>query len=308
MKVQLMDLSLYSDYLKEKRMIAESTIEVYTATISMFLTTNPDLVSIDDYNNFIIKMAIKKRCYHAYYAIKSFIEYKIEDSALRVKILEAIIKPEMRKDIQQERRYLSEEDILSVINSLQNEKHKIIALIQTLTGVRVGDILRLKRDNIMPEIYKNTPVLRLNITGKGRKRNVVYIHDEVAQEIILNYITNNYNYNDYYFITLGIWKGRKGDISNEFKLARMNYIWFWMDLKEALEKNLIKREDFATHDFRRCFARRAWESWKDIQVLQNLLNHAEPTTTMRYLQQSGLKNIDYSREMQLGKEKDKKSE
>ena len=51
-----------------------------------------------------------------------------------------------------------------------------------------------------------------------------------------------------------------------------------------------------------------WESWKDIQVLQNLLNHAEPTTTMRYLQQSGLKNIDYSREMQLGKEKDKKSE
>ena len=63
MKVQLMDLSLYSDYLKEKRMIAESTIEVYTATISMFLTTNPDLVSVDDYNNFIINDVSRSKYY-----------------------------------------------------------------------------------------------------------------------------------------------------------------------------------------------------------------------------------------------------
>lgn len=298
-----MDLPLYRDYLKEKRMVAESTIQVYTDAVSMFLAGNPDLDAIEDYNNFIIKTAIKKRCYHFYYAIKNFIEYKIEDNSLKNKLLDNMIKPEMRQDIIQERRYLTEDDILSVINSLQEEKHQVIALIQTLTGVRVGDILRLKRDNIMPEEYKLKPVLRMNIIGKGKKRNVVYIHDEVAQQIILDYITNNYNFNDYYFITLGKMRGRKGNVDSEFKLIKMNYAWFWSDLKEALQKNMIKREDFATHDFRRCFARRAWTKWKDIHVLQSLLNHSNPAVTLRYLTQSGLKNIDYSYEMQMGNEK-----
>ena len=78
----------------------------------------------------------------------------------------------------------------------------------------------------------------------------------------------------------------------------MNYQWYWADLKQALHKNKISREEFATHDLRRCFARRAWERYKDIYVLKGLLNHVDPKTTLRYLDQSGLKNIDYLREMQ----------
>ena len=81
-------------------------------------------------------------------------------------------------------------------------------------------------------------------------------------------------------------------------MIQMNYQWYWADLKQALHKNKISREEFATHDLRRCFARRAWERYKDIYVLKGLLNHVDPKTTLRYLDQSGLKNIDYLREMQ----------
>jgi len=306
MKAGLMDLSLYKMFLIEKKMIAESTTTSYVRSLSAFLKTNPDIDNLEDYNNCIIKYAIKKRCYHFYYALKSFIEYKIEDKTIREKLLTEMIKPQLKQDIVRERKYLTEEQIFDVINSLQTEKHKVVALIQTLTGIRAGDILRLKRDNIVPEVYKEHNVLRLNITGKGRKRNVVYIHDEIAQQVILDYVTNNYNYDEYYFIELGKMKGREGNVNNEFSLITMNYLWYWNDLKEALQRNLIRREDFASHDFRRCYARRVWTKWKDIQVLQNLLNHAEPATTMRYLQQSGLKNIDYSRIMQLGEEKEEK--
>jgi integrase len=307
MKAGLMDLSLYKQHLIEKKLIAESTVRVYTATISMFLRTNPDIDSLETYNNYIIKYAIKKRCYHFYYALKSFIEFKIEDKSVREKLLTELIKPQLKQDIVQERKYLTEEQIFDVINSLTTEKHKVIALIQTLTGVRAGDILRLKRDNIVPEVYKDNNVLRLNITGKGRKRNVVYIHDEVAQQVILDYITNNYNHEEFYFIGLGKMKRRSGNVNNEFSLISMNYLWYWNDLKEALQKNLIRREDFASHDFRRCFARRVWIKWKDLQVLQNMLNHAQPAVTMRYLISSGLRNIEYSRIIQLGDEEEEKN-
>jgi integrase len=305
-KAHITDLSMYRLWLGEKRNLSESSTHVYCEAVERFLKGNPDIDVLEDYNNFIIEHAIKKRCYHYYSALKSFAEYKITDANARARIIDNMIRAEVHNDIKMERKYLEEDEILEVINHLKEAKHRVIAIIQTLTGVRAGDILRLKRDNIMPEEYKGKPVLRINITGKGKKRNVIFIHDEVAQEIILDYITHVFNHDGYYFIELGKMKNRQGDISNEYKLYRMNYSWFWQDLKEALQSCGINFDDWATHDFRRAFARRVWIKYKDIHVLQGLLHHANPAVTMRYLDQSGLANIDYHFDMQMGNEKPSK--
>ena len=66
-----------------------------------------------------------------------------------------------------------------------------------MTGVRVGDVLRLKRGSIVVEDYKGKNVLRLNIIGKGSKQAVMYIHDEVARDIILDYITTEFHHDEY---------------------------------------------------------------------------------------------------------------
>jgi len=139
--------------------------------------------------------------------------------------------------------------------------------------------------------------MKLALTAKRGKRNVPYIYDEVAQEIILNYTSTHDEGNGYYFIELGKMKNRYGKVDNEFMMVKMNYHWFWSDLKNALESAGVDYEDFATHDFRRCFARRVWEKYKDLVILQNVLNHSDPKTTIRYLEQSGLKNIDVYKEM-----------
>jgi len=78
----------------------------------------------------------------------------------------------------------------------------------------------------------------------------------------------------------------------------MNYQWYWIDLKQALNSAGINRDDFATHDFRRCFARRNWDKFKDVLILQKALRHKDPKTTLRYLEQSGLDTIDIHYEMQ----------
>jgi len=306
MKAHLTDLSMYKLWLGEKRNLSASSIHVYCEAVERFLKTDPDIDSLECYNNFIIEHAIKKRCYHYYSALKAFIEYKIADANIRARLIDNMIRAQMNSDIKMERKYLSEEEILEVVNHIKQSKHRVIALIQMLTGVRAGDVLRLKRDNIMPEEYKGHPVLRINITGKGKKRNVIFIHDEIAQEVIMDYITQIYNHDEYYFIELGRMKGRKGDITNEFKLQKMNYNWYWADVKEALQSCGINFKDWATHDFRRGYARRAWEKWKDIHILQSLLNHSNPAVTLRYLSQSGLRNVDYHYEMQMGNNKEVK--
>jgi len=294
---EAMTPQIFQEWLKDKHELADSSIYYYVLGARRFLARNPDLEKLEDYNNFLIDVMIKKRGYNYYAIIKKFIEYKITDATTRNKILTGMIKPRVYNDIKVVRRSLREEEIMTVINNLKKKKHRIIALIQTLTGVRAGDIIRLKRTHVVPEEYKENPVLKLVILGKRKKTNVVHLHDSLAQNILMEYMTANINYDDYVFIELGN-IGKAGGVYDYFRLEKYNYWCYWEDLKQALQTSGIAKEDFATHDFRRCFARKVWEKYKDIQVLQHLLNHQNVNVTLRYLEHSGLKNIDYHYAMQ----------
>jgi len=298
MKSHIMDIPLFKRWLEETKTLSSSSIYAYAICVGALLKNDPNIESLQDYNDFLIKVMIKKRSSYYYSAIRHYINFKVTDSSLKKKLMAGLIKPPVRYDFKRERRYLPDEKILDVINFLSSEKHRVIALVQSLTGVRAGDIMKLKRGNIQVEEYNDKPTLKLILIGKGKKRNVIYIHDETAQKMIMNYVSNNFGEGNYYFLSKGKMKNRPGDFMDVDNLYRMNYQRYWGDLKKALNTAGIKREEFATHDFRRCFARRVWEKYKDIQKLQSLLNHNDPKVTLRYLEQSGLKNRDLHFEMQ----------
>lgn len=299
MKSSIFDIGFFQEYLRDKKNVAESTVHTYSVAVERFIKEDPTLDKLNDYNAFIIKYAVKKRANYYYSALKAYIEFKIQDGNLRSRLLDGLVRPPERTTFVQERKFLSEERIIDVVNHMKEQKHRIIALIQTLTGVRAGDILRLPRGNIQIENYNNKSIaLRIIIIGKRKKRNVVYIHDEVAKGVILDWVQNNFLHDDYYFIsTVNRW-GKKMDAPNFDHLYRYNYYQYWLDLKIALNNCGIDPKDFATHDIRRCFARRVWEKFKDVHVLQGMLNHSDPKVTLKYLEQSGLKNVDYHYEMQ----------
>lgn len=297
-KSDLTDIPFFEDYLRNTRRLANSTIYVYMQTLQTFLSTNPDIDQLEEYNEFLIRSCIKKRSTSQYSTLKIFIEWKIKDAATKRRLVEGLIKPPIRKDIKKERRHLSENQLFDVINGLESKRHRIIALIQCLTGVRAGDVLRLKRGSILAEEYEKKPVLRLNIIGKGRKLNVIFIHDEIGQQVIMDYITSEFTHEKYYFLTEIKPRPNRTFHFGDFATIRKNYERYLNDLKIALQRAGVNKDDFATHDFRRCFARRVWEKYKDIHILQNILNHARAEVTLRYLDQSGLKNIDYHYEMQ----------
>lgn len=304
------DISFYIEWLRDKG-IAETTIRLYEFALNRFLMRSPDITKLEDYNSYLIEYTVKKRNYGFYAALRQYIRFKITDETKKRELLDGMIKPHHKLDYIHERKYLSEEQIFDVINHLSFEKHRVMALIMCLTGIRIGDILRLKQGKISNELYEDKPVLRLNILGKRQKRNVIFIHDEIAQEVVSDYITKNIGWNGYYFIEAHDQHiiqakliGRKSDRYNfidERTLTVTNYDWFRSDLRESLATTGINPGDFAAHDYRRCFARRVWERYKDVHVLQSLLNHQQPGTSLRYLDSSGLKNIDYHKEMQMGK-------
>ena len=300
MKVNFLDLTFFQEYLFEKTQLAESSVKLYVAAVKQFLTFNPDIESLEDYNNFLIPRVWKKNARHFYAALKRFIDWKIDDKNLKERLINGLVIPK-EHDSKTFRRHLEPKDRLRVINNLNSEKHQIIAIIQQMTGLRAGDVLKIKKpQGVVSSVYKDIPVTTLNVLGKGEKRNVVDIYDNVAQDFIWSYISSNINHKDYYFIELGKMRNRTGNVNSESDLVRMNYQWYWKDLKEALVKTGIHRRDFATHDFRRGFARDIWEKFNgDVQILQRALNHSDPKTTMIYLKQSGLQNKEVLRKFQL---------
>lgn len=292
----------FRDYLINTYQLSNSSIYYYVLGVRRFLADNPDLESLESYNNFLIRVMIKKRSSNYYSIIKRFIEFKIEDKNLKRNLLNGLIKPKPRNDVKVIRRPLKDEEIIDVINCLKREKHRIIALLQHLTGARAGDIIRLKRHYVVPDEYYGREALRITFIGKRKKQNTVYLYDQVAQELLMQYITSNLNWKEYVFIEKGRMRGRRGDVNNDFKMEKMNYWQYWEDLKQALQTCGIHREDFATHDFRRCFARKVWNKYKDINVLQSMLNHNDPKVTLTYLRHSGLQNRDHQFEIQTGED------
>jgi len=293
------DPSLFRIWLEQKTAVCDATIDAYVFADKNFLQRNPKIESIDDFNQFLIETAIKKRAYHHYTALKRYIQFKITNATLKQQLIEGMIRPKLQTP-KHDRKYIPENKLIILLNYFKEHKHRIIALIQMLTGVRAGDVLNLQHGQIFMEEYMSREALRLNIIGKRRKRNVVYVHDKIAQKVIINFINiPRDTFENFLFIDpKRHYSQRKVKLKKFSHLKRMNYRWYLEDLKVALNQVGIDYHDFASHDFRRCFARRAWEKWKDVKILQKLLNHTNVNDTMRYLEQSGLQNIDYHYEMQ----------
>jgi integrase len=290
MKANILDIALFEAHLKENTTLSDSSIRIYKQALILFTSSNPDILDPTAYNNFIIEHSIKKRSYQYFYAIKEWLKYKF-DANTRNEIFNQLIHPKMPTDVITRRRHLSDDEIMDVINNLESRSHRIVALLQSLTGARAGDVLRLEKSNIQIDDDNGEAVMLLKIKGKGNKWSIKSLFDEVAQKLLLEYIAvSNNTVGDYCFLEASDWKTKQK--RSEYELVAMNYMRYWRALKQSLDISGINRKEFATHDFRRQFARKVWDKYKDVVLLQNIMEHVKPESTLRYLRSSGLQNRD----------------
>jgi len=277
----------YEEYLKTTKNLSTGSIYVYSSATKKFLFTEPDLEKIDSYNDFIFEHAIKKRSNYTYDALKLFIKFYFEKDPKSISLQRNLLKPKP-VDPKKNAHYLDDETREGVIKVLLNYKHRVIARIQNATGVRAGDVLRLKRGTISYEAYQDkVVVMRIDFEGKGGKHFIKWIFDENIQTQIDLFIKSNILDNEYYFLE------RPNDLENDFQKAyHTNYMKYWTDIKQALKLYGVEYKEWATHDFRRSFARNVWDQTRDPVVLKEMLNHQQFDTTLRYLRGSGLQTKD----------------
>lgn len=137
-----------------------------------------------------------------------------------------------------------------------------LLLFQVNTGLRVGDILKLRKKDILNS--------RIDITEQKTKKSLSRSYPKNTYKAINEYCQNNHiGYDDILFNNLNV---------------------------RTIQKNLkivikyLKLRDISTHSFRKTFATLKYkESKNNIELVRRLLNHSNTSVTQRYL---GISDID----------------
>jgi integrase/recombinase XerD len=257
-KILLNDFYLY---LKGKR-YSTSTLQTYTFFVADFINFYTKK-ALEELTNRDVELFIEKVFIERNYSVSSQRQFV---SALKLfivfypqtKINDLVL--ERPKRSRQLPSVLSQEEVLSIIQSTQNLKHRAIIALLYSCGLRISELINMKLADFHIErkqlIVKN---------GKGRKDRYVSLADS-----FLPLLSNYYNsYKPKIFFVEGQ-NGGKYSAESVRQFLRKSC------LKAKIKKNVTP------HTLRHSYATHLLENGVDIRYIQSLLGHAKPETTMIY--------------------------
>lgn len=161
----------------------------------------------------------------------------------------------------------SKDEIDLILNSISNPKHKLMLSISYGAGLRVGELINLKVQDL------NISELTIHIkNAKGQKDRISLLSEKITSN--LQEIISKKSKNDYLFSSE---QGKKLSTRTAQKI-----------FESALRKSKIKK-DASFHSLRHSFATHLLENGVDIRYIQNLLGHQNIRTTQIYTQVSNPK-------------------
>jgi|TARA_B100001971_G_C18096018_1_gene486142 site-specific recombinase XerD len=164
---------------------------------------------------------------------------------------------------------ISKEKIKKMIESTENIKHKLIIKLLYSSGLRLQELIDLKRKNI--DFDRNLIYI---IKGKGKKDRITLISENLKLDL-LKY------YSNYKFSTEYIFEGRNGKYTKKSV----------QKVLDSLSKKIGTK--ITPHMLRHSFATHLLEQGTDIRHIQKLLGHSNLSTTEIYTKVSNkdLSNI-----------------
>ena len=187
-----------------------------------------------------------------YYANKVLHKDILSESIITIKRAKPLPKP------------INVKIILKIIDNTSNLKHKIVLEILYGSGLRLGEVTKVKWE----EIDFIESILRVN-NGKGNKDRLVKLGENVIRHL-LDYKESRYNKNsDYVFDSM----------------ARPQTHITKKTVQKILENSCKKaeiKEHYNIHQLRHSYATHSLEAGVDIRKIQEALGHSSPKTTMIY--------------------------
>ncbi|BDQ03591.1 MAG: integrase [Ignavibacterium sp.] len=157
---------------------------------------------------------------------------------------------------------LSIEEVKSIINCIENLKHRTIISLIYSCGLRISECVNLK----VKDIDSKRMLLRIE-QSKGNKDRFVPLSDKMLA--LLREYYKVYKPNEFIF---------EGQFEKYYSTRSIQAI-----LKRALRKCNIKKH-ITVHSLRHSYATHLLEQGTDISIIQKILGHRDIKTTLLYTQ------------------------
>ena len=238
------------------------TKKAYIGHIKRFLgfTNNkPTELVKEDVEKYIYYLLNHQNNSHAFAnqalsAIKIYYEYILK----KQRLLYDLPRPKKEKKLPN---ILSQNEVLSIFEAVNNIKHKSILFLTYSAGLRVGEVVRLK----VNDIDRDRMLIHVR-QGKGRKDRYTIL-SEVALEMLRKYAYTT-KPKDWLF---------PGGNGTGFLTERSVQKVFETACRRA---NIIKK--VTVHTLRHSFATHLLECGTDLRYIQELLGHSSSKTTEIY--------------------------
>jgi len=223
-----------------------------------FTNKNPNEINESDIKDYLLHLAEKKQfatstLNQAINALKFYY-----GTMLKKKFMYDVVRPRKDKKLPI---VLSQEEVAKILSSVENIKHKAILMLTYSAGLRVGEVVKLKPEDI------DSKRMLIYIRGsKGRKDRYTLLSQK-ALEILRQYWKK---YKPIKWLFGGVKEGRYLSTRSADKIFR-----------NACEKAGIKKE-ISLHTLRHSFATHLLEGGTDLRYIQELLGHAHSKTTEIY--------------------------
>ncbi len=250
--IQQMELKGYS----------KNTINTYIdclASLSKHYNISPDLLTVDQIREFIHYNLTEKKL------SKSWMNQII--SALKILFCDVLRREWNGLDIPRPRRekklpvVLSKEEVIKIINTPRNLKHKAFLMVTYSAGLRLSEVCNLK----IGDIDSQRMLIRV-VQSKGSKDRYTIL-SSVTLALLREY-WKVYRVKTYLFET-------KENTAVSSRMAQHIF-------KNALGKSGVKKQ-VGIHSLRHSFATHLLEQGVSLPIIQQLLGHTSLRTTSIYL-------------------------
>ena len=262
----------FLQHLKLERGLADNSIESYRNDLIEFF----QVVKLDDYKSVTNSTVNKYLSFltnagrkpssiaRKISSLKQFFKYIVGDEKNPMK---AISIP---KILRYHPDYLSPNEIEQILESIDTSDYRGLrdkAIIEMLygSGLRISELQNLQLSDIEFEAGF------IKVTGKGNKQRLVPL-GEFSQKAINNYLNHAQ--------TNALSKDSKLLVNNN-KGEALSRVGYWKIIKKrALESGISKK--VSPHTFRHSFATHLLEGGADLRIVQEMLGHADISTTQIY--------------------------
>jgi len=273
-------LDQFIAYLKFERNLSENSIDAYNTDLKryiLFLSGRkikiPEDIKKNDVSRLVQSLShlglAPASVSRNLSSIKSFHKFLVGENILNNDPTENIKGPKLRRHLPS---VLSYDEIQSIIKHIDVKKNLGLrdrAMIELLyaSGLRISELLNLP----LREIYFSESIIR--VFGKGSKERLVPT-SEVALKWISKYLDTSRPYLDRF-------KRSDGITFLSVRGNAMSRMGFWKILNNLVNTAGIRKK-ISPHTFRHSFATHLLEGGADLRAVQEMLGHADISTTQIY--------------------------